>query len=180
MSLWGMDHWKTLHYVHTIHQSMNSFHVGFDEGMRQNSRHARIMKEQCPNPLRPDKTFNQNKHANASTKLRTGSIVEGHDDWNCVMDFVSEKMFEQPEFEPGMKLTFSARGLKVATQLEEHIHNARPWEDFRPDFSAVLSVPITEKKSVTIPKPLMLLYRRLPWIAGGMGVDQLVRYLLNT
>lgn len=134
-AIFHKDHWSTLAYMQTVIVDYAGFQVGLDPHMRQGRRNYRVMRDECPRPIRPGSGFPismvhvmDNKY---STKMRDGSVVDGHDDWHCVQDMANAGYFTYKkrtkfypaaarDVEPGVVLNFSEKGFAVVNALLEH------------------------------------------------------------
>jgi hypothetical protein len=130
MEQFGKDHWSTLAYIETVMVECAGFQVGFDGRMRQGRRNFRVIKEECPLPKRP----NRCKMAIVmepqwSTRLRNGSLIDGHDDWHCVQDLAEAGLLEG-EVEPGKTLQLTEQGKQVVGLLRDHKRNGGSYSTF--------------------------------------------------
>lgn len=133
LSNFGKDHWSTFAYADTVIPDHRGFQVGFDGRMRQGRRHFRVMHEDCPTPRR---TRHAGVHQSMvmdnrySTKLKDGTVVEGHDDWHCVQDLVNAGLMGikrrgmivplAEDVEPGVDLFLTPLGERFVTRLKRH------------------------------------------------------------
>lgn len=133
ISAWSKDHWSTLGYIETVMVEMSGiFQIGFDPRMRQYRRNFRVMAQQCPKPARPKETSVDQgivMTLENSTVLNDGSIVRGHDDWDCLQDMADEGLFQtesgdtkldQADIEPGVKIRLSEKGIALCAALRAH------------------------------------------------------------
>lgn len=138
MSQWSKDHWSTLAYVETVVVECAGFQVGLDARMKTNRRHFRVMSQQCGRPKRPGKSSTpsmaQVMSPEHATKIKDGSVVDGHDDWMCVQDFAAEGLFTvgAEDVEPGVILRFSERGNEIASALRRHKADGKNYASFEP------------------------------------------------
>lgn len=133
LSDFGKDHWSTFAYADTIIPDHCGFQVGFDGRMRQGRAHFRVMHEQWPTPRRTRPTglhqamVMDNRY---STKLKDGTVVEGHDDWHCVQDLVAAGLMGVKskdtiiplvwDVEPGVDLFLTPLGERFIARLKHH------------------------------------------------------------
>lgn len=132
---WGQDHWSCLAYVETVMADLSRFEVGYDVHFRQKPHHTRVMLRDCPRPKRTSPTppcMAPLMSPDCGTKLRDGSKVWNHDDWDCIVDMAAAGVFQQSpeEIEPGVSLTFSPKGEKVASALRSHKRKGGKFTDF--------------------------------------------------
>lgn len=139
MHLWAKDHWSMLAYAETVMVDLGGFQVGNDCRMRQGRRNFRVMHELCFKPRRiknlPKMSMVMEiKH---STRLKDGTIVEGHDDWHCIQDMAACGFFTisggtaTPEhIEPGVILHLSPLGRSICNMLRLHKASGGNFGDF--------------------------------------------------
>lgn len=112
---WGRDHWSTLLYVEDVCTHGGGEPVA--ERMRQwpgRPQRGRLLGVGTP----PSKGY--------PTRLRDGTEVEEHDDFNCVEDMVAAGLVEWrgTGLRPVFRLT--ARGWAMAAALRQHLATAEP------------------------------------------------------
>jgi hypothetical protein len=135
MDQWSKDHWSTLAYVETVMVDCAGFQVGHDGRMKTNRRHFRVMSSECPQPKRPGRSTSamavvmRPEHA---TKIKDGTVIDGHDDWMCVQDMAAEGLFTvgPDDVEPGVVLHFSERGKDIAAALRQHKADGKNFASF--------------------------------------------------
>ena len=116
----GRDHWSTFAYIDTLIVELQGFQIGFDGRMRQGRRNFRVMKEMCSHPKRVNSaSMGIVMDLKYGTRLRDGSTVEGHDDWDCVQDLVEAGLLVG-ECEPSEILKLSENGKYAINALREH------------------------------------------------------------
>ncbi len=150
--LWGKDHWTTLAYI-TLSIIDYSAHggcqVGYDPRMRHNRRNFRVLAAENPYP--PQR--NQGKHAHTpchghepmaeehSSRLRTGKLARGHDDWDCIQDMVGMGLFNlmgPEEMVPGKVLNLTLMGWRWITAVWQHKAAGGAYDTFDPVKAMVL------------------------------------------
>lgn len=122
---WGKDHWSTLAYVETVAVECQGFQVGSDSRMRSNRRNFRVMQA-CPRPRRPGpRAAGIVMSDGHGTRLKDGTLVDGHDDWNCLQDLAEAGLFTLAAsgVEPGVTLHLSAKGQAWCAALRAHKQN---------------------------------------------------------
>lgn len=136
MSRWGKDHWSTLAYIETVMVNCEGFQVGSDPRMKANRRNFRVLAQECPNPRRATRSapslamVMRPEHA---TRLRDGTVMPNHDDWECLQDFAAEGLFAgAAQVEPKKTLQFSARGLALAADLRAYKAQGGQFANFEP------------------------------------------------
>jgi len=133
VALFGKDHWSTLAYMETVMVECAGFEVGFDPRMRQNRRNYRVMWEQVPHPKRVDSRSARGMVMDLkySTKMKDGSVVQGHDDWSCVQDMANAG-FLTAVVEPGKVLHLTPLGRKMSDELRAHKRAGGSFGNFNP------------------------------------------------
>lgn len=125
-SQWSKDHWSLLAYIEHVMVECGGFEVGLDAHLRQNRVHWRVLWEQCPHPKR---TYGKSPAARSmamepehGTRLRGGTVLLDHDDWDCVQDLAHEGYFTcgANAVQPGAVLHLSAKGASVVARLRQH------------------------------------------------------------
>lgn len=126
---WSKDHWSMMAYMNSVMTDTGSgFQVGYDPRMTHGRRNYRVMRGDCPNPLRPNPTNIAGPVMDEQYSTRiveddgTRSAIKGHDDWSCVQDFANAGMLTQSvdDVEPAVFLTFSELGDTFAAALTKH------------------------------------------------------------
>lgn len=140
----GRDHWLTVSYIEAVAVEMGGFQVGFDPCMRQFKRSVIGLRLalHCPWPKRvrraaPALTPDPDAETKYGTRLKDGTVVPGHDDWDCVHDLMAAGFFTTKDFEKidgGEILHLSLFGTEVANQLRYHKSNGGSTANFIPKF----------------------------------------------
>jgi hypothetical protein len=125
------------------------FEVGFDARMRQNRRNFRVMHEMNKKPRRVNQVMGIVMEQKYSTKMRDGTVVDGHDDWSCIQDMHAAGFFDiidqkrmiikDAEVEPCARLVLTEKGEFYSNALRKHKRNGGNWRGFK--------VPVVEEVS---------------------------------
>lgn len=106
MANWGKDHWSTLAYLETRWVD----HTG-----TINPSHMRC------NPARhPEHAHEGSRGGLYPTRLKGGSTIEGHDDWDCVGDFATVGLLVLVGTPTEPRIQFTGLGNKVSAALRVH------------------------------------------------------------
>lgn len=129
----GRDHWSMLGYMETVMVECAGFQIGYDPRVRSNRTHWRVMREQCPKPLRPMKAPDlgyQPMKPEHATRLIDGTTAENfHDDWCCVQDMAKTGLLmlkgetqacSVEDIEPRVFVVLTPLGEQIAAQLRQH------------------------------------------------------------
>jgi len=132
MDKWGKDHWSTLAYLETVCVEKQEFEVVTNPHMRSKRRHFRILAQEthtdpCAIPM-------SREHG---TLLFDGSMVENHDDWDCLGDMIGAGLIFPTsdchgEVGPYSRLKLSEAGQKMAAALRRHKSAGGNFGNFKP------------------------------------------------
>jgi hypothetical protein len=114
MANWGKDHWSTLAYAETR---------CMDYGGRLDHRHMRCNEQRHPTKRHMSTPHDPTKHFTRlfgyfANKEAPSLRVEGHDDWDCLLDAENEGLVEI-NMNTG-HVTFTRKGNKVAAALRDY------------------------------------------------------------
>lgn len=124
MSKWGKDHWSTLLYIESI--CTDGKGVPSAERMRQwPGRPRRGVAAYGSSLMMPPQ-------GEYPTRLKDGTEVREHDDFDCAADMEAEGLVEWhgTGLHPAFKLT--DRGWKIAHALRRHVSESKPSVSFDP------------------------------------------------
>lgn len=118
MSAWGRDHWSTLAYLETCAVDNHGYIV---------RKRMRCDKDLHPH-LAHGGRLGPKKYP---TRLKGGELLDDHDDWSCVDDFVTAGLVTlTPGIQPQVR--FTDKGLRLAAALRAHKAEGGNWDDFEP------------------------------------------------
>lgn len=130
--LWGRDHYSTLAYVETQLVDNRGYRVVFDNRMRQNRRHYRLL----PGP----KSGGVAMKPEHGSRLSDGTYLAWHDDWNCVQDMLHAGLFQgdSEDWDVGFELKLTDRGHAVVAAVRKHNASGGTFSDCGPMALAAL------------------------------------------
>ena len=121
MGEFGRDHWSAFAYLETR---------CVDHGGRPDTRHMRTDLER-----HPGKGHLLSKESTRSypTRLRDGTDVHEHDDWDCIDALEAEGLVRTEGTGPHPRWTLTERGTAMAARLRAHLAHERRYATFDPD-----------------------------------------------
>ena len=137
----GADHASTLAYIETVCTEQREFGIGHDPHMRVSRRHFRIFCEAFGEKAavhvhgRAFTEFGYRGHpitAENGTRLRDGSVVAGHDDWDCLEDLAAVGLLELgPNLrDRAITARLTPKGQKLAAALRAHKQSGGTFSSF--------------------------------------------------
>ncbi|MCP4394870.1 MAG: hypothetical protein GY804_11490 [Alphaproteobacteria bacterium] len=111
MSQWGIDHVSTLVYLEIR---------AVDYGGKIDVRHMR-----CDGRIHP-MYIHSAEGANIPTRLKDGKLLDFHDDWSCVEDFVDQKLISLH----GKTVTFTYKGFEYAHEIRKLRASGKGYSEF--------------------------------------------------
>ena len=121
MEKWGSDHWKLLAYVENrvVDYKGKLDHLN----MRCNADRHPLLFHRIINE------YNLWKEDTYGTRLRDGSVVGFHDDWDCLDDLEYEGLIEIISLVNGL-VKMKMKGYKIVSSLREYISSGNMYKDF--------------------------------------------------
>lgn len=113
----GKDHWSTFAYLETLSVDHEGMIIPDVRKMRTNHHtHPSVS-----NPIDGSKY---------PTVLRDGTILQGHDDWNCVDDLIENGLLNDIGTGTNGIFRLTVKGKDVANLLREHKSKGGKFKDF--------------------------------------------------
>lgn len=134
-TVFGKDHWTVLMYAHT-HCLQSGFRVVLDAHMRHNRRNYRVLRSSAAHlqaATRSSQQWARVMEAGHATLTFDGSLVEGHDDWDCCQDLV-EAGYLEGEVEPLEYLKITEKGMKAVSEITLHKQSGGAYRTFTPSW----------------------------------------------
>ena len=122
ISKFGKDHWSTFAYIETRI---------VDYRGEPDKNHMRCDKDRHPAHVHMG-TTDDKKYP---TRLKGGTELYDHDDWDCLDDLVEASLLaEPPEWGTGLYPVYelTQTGVQVAAQLRDHRANKGNYANFEP------------------------------------------------
>ena len=130
MDKWHKDHWSTLAYINAVIVDHGYFEIGLDGQMRTKQYNFCYLLEKNSKPKRTKLYTGVAMSADGGTRIKDNIFIRGHDDWDCVSDFLVAGLFNEQSVEPGVKLHLSDFGSTVCASLRKHKANGGTFATF--------------------------------------------------
>ena len=136
MKDWGPQHWACFYYIQGAALSAGGFQIGLDPHMRAVAETLEILGKSCRCPAKIHSMKNVTvlpMAENLSTRIRTGQVINGHDDWCVLQDLQCEGLFRHVDDDAltcGEFRELSDKGKRFALAVRGHFKKNQSFRAF--------------------------------------------------